>query len=466
MRLLHLPPMVLGAGLLVILAIVAVAVILAIRSSRKRTRSGARKLAEPGASDSPPPPDRGTPPAPLPHRPDTEPPTEPTATIIKAPAATDGGRSPYSPGTDSADTDATSADPTVDPTSASIGSTHSGSVDAGSAHTGSVGAGAAYAGSTDASSTDASSADAGSTDAGSAHTGSAYTGSAHAGSTDAGSTDAGSAHTGSAHTGSAHTGSMRAGSAGAADTERPGTVGLDDTGSATTTAAGPTTAIDAEPAEAGPTGAVLSEVSGPGSTDVADRWPPVPGGLAGTEIAESRDRSAAQLPTHPEQPARAGQTAPAPAPPSDEDPRDRLLRVLLADPERALRAVDDLAHCRGQLDRLTESVEYQRRQLAVIARRLRGAGLTAAQVARLAGFGEGELVSLLATHAPSPTQSRPAGGSPARPGVLNRAAWRATGPLPSQPSQSPQPPRADIAPGPAPTSRPGSTAHPPRADLA
>jgi len=89
--------------------------------------------------------------------------------------------------------------------------------------------------------------------------------------------------------------------------------------------------------------------------------------------------------------------------PPTMDAKDRLLRVLLADPARALHAVGDLEASRGQLDRLNESVRYQRRQLADAARRLRGAGLTPAQVAQLAGFGEGELVTLLAEHAPSPT---------------------------------------------------------------
>ncbi|HEX4252397.1 MAG TPA: hypothetical protein VH008_31345 [Pseudonocardia sp.] len=85
------------------------------------------------------------------------------------------------------------------------------------------------------------------------------------------------------------------------------------------------------------------------------------------------------------------------------DARDRLLRVLLADPDRALHAVGDLETSRGQLDRLNDSMHHQRQQLADAARRLRGAGLTPAQVAQLAGFGEGELVSLLSEHTPSPT---------------------------------------------------------------
>jgi hypothetical protein len=60
-------------------------------------------------------------------------------------------------------------------------------------------------------------------------------------------------------------------------------------------------------------------------------------------------------------------------------------------------------------------VHYQRRQLADAARRLRGAGLTPAQVAQLAGFGEGELVTLLTEHTPSPNPRTPT--SPPRPNL-------------------------------------------------
>jgi hypothetical protein len=110
--------------------------------------------------------------------------------------------------------------------------------------------------------------------------------------------------------------------------------------------------------------------------------------------------------------AEAASTEAAGAEPGN-DARDRLLHVLLADPARAVHAVGDLEASRTQLDRLNDSVHYQRRQLADAARRLRGAGLSPAQVAQLAGFGEGELVSLLAEHAPSPAP-RPVGGTPER----------------------------------------------------
>jgi len=145
---------------------------------------------------------------------------------------------------------------------------------------------------------------------------------------------------------------------------------------------------------------------------------PAPSAAAPAEPVDSNPRSAAPAP-HPGRNGIASganppadhdygyqAAAPTSAPPT-MDAKDRLLRVLLADPVRALHAVGDLEASRGQLDRLNESVRYQRRQLADAARRLRGAGLTPAQVAQLAGFGEGELVTLLAEHAPSPTPRQP-----------------------------------------------------------
>jgi MFS family permease len=90
--------------------------------------------------------------------------------------------------------------------------------------------------------------------------------------------------------------------------------------------------------------------------------------------------------------------------------KDRLLRVLLADPARALRAVDDLESSKGQLDQLRESLDVQREQLAGAARRLRQAGLSPAQVARLAGGSGREIAELLG----EPSPSDPRSGAPAQ----------------------------------------------------
>jgi MFS family permease len=75
--------------------------------------------------------------------------------------------------------------------------------------------------------------------------------------------------------------------------------------------------------------------------------------------------------------------------------KDRLLGVLLADPARALHAVGDLDSSKGELAQLRESIDQQREQLAGAARRLREAGLTAPQIARLAGGSNRELADLL-----------------------------------------------------------------------
>ena len=75
--------------------------------------------------------------------------------------------------------------------------------------------------------------------------------------------------------------------------------------------------------------------------------------------------------------------------------KDRLLGVLLADPDRALHAVGDLDSSKGELAQLRESIDQQREQLAGAARRLREAGLTAPQIARLAGGSNRELADLL-----------------------------------------------------------------------
>ncbi|HWN34141.1 MAG TPA: hypothetical protein VNP03_15435 [Pseudonocardia sp.] len=157
-----------------------------------------------------------------------------------------------------------------------------------------------------------------------------------------------------------------------------------------------------------------TEADPAGSSDHERPEPPV-AELASTEPASTGPASTEPEPTTtPGYPERNGLAAvPEPAADGDQtngsagDARDRLLRVLLADPDRALHAVGDLEASRNQLDRLNDSVHYQRRQLADAARRLRGAGLTPAQVAQLAGFGEGELVTLLAEHTPSPTPRTP-----------------------------------------------------------
>ncbi len=127
------------------------------------------------------------------------------------------------------------------------------------------------------------------------------------------------------------------------------------------------------------------------NTEPAPEPAAVPSDNGHSEASTVALHEVAREPRHASEPATSSEAA-----------KDRLLRVLLSDPETALVAVGDLTECREQLDRLTESVGHQRGELAKVARRLRSAGLTSAQVAQLAGFGEGELATLLAEHAPSP----------------------------------------------------------------
>ncbi|HEX4246264.1 MAG TPA: FUSC family protein, partial [Pseudonocardia sp.] len=88
---------------------------------------------------------------------------------------------------------------------------------------------------------------------------------------------------------------------------------------------------------------------------------------------------------------------------SSGDSRDRLLHVLLEEPERALDAAADLLSSRHELDRSGGSRRRSRERLAASVGRLRAAGLTSAQIAELAGFTEDELVALLAGSSPRPT---------------------------------------------------------------
>ena len=66
------------------------------------------------------------------------------------------------------------------------------------------------------------------------------------------------------------------------------------------------------------------------------------------------------------------------------DARDRLLAVLLDDPERAVGAAEELARCL-HCTRLTDAVRHEREVLRDLLRRLVDAGLRSGQLARLAG---------------------------------------------------------------------------------
>ena len=106
-------------------------------------------------------------------------------------------------------------------------------------------------------------------------------------------------------------------------------------------------------------------------------------------------RVAAGQPADSPQQQQPQQQAPPPATPRD-DARDRLLAVLLHDPELAVDATIQLDACRAQLDRLSDAMRHERAALRHVLHRLGGAGLRTDQLARLAGMPVGELQALLA----------------------------------------------------------------------
>jgi hypothetical protein len=95
---------------------------------------------------------------------------------------------------------------------------------------------------------------------------------------------------------------------------------------------------------------------------------------------------------------------PAPRPDNDgvtqqdgsaSDARDRLLAVLLDDPERAVGATVELETCLRELDRLSDAVRTGRAALRDVLHRLASAGLRPEQLARLAQLPQAEVEDLL-----------------------------------------------------------------------
>jgi hypothetical protein len=106
-----------------------------------------------------------------------------------------------------------------------------------------------------------------------------------------------------------------------------------------------------------------------------------------------------------EAPAHAEpEPAAVPAPRSDDtgrqggstaEARDRLLAVLLDDPERAVGAAVELEACLRELERLSDAVRTGRAALRDVLRRLAAAGLRPDQLARLARLPQAEVQELL-----------------------------------------------------------------------
>jgi hypothetical protein len=92
-------------------------------------------------------------------------------------------------------------------------------------------------------------------------------------------------------------------------------------------------------------------------------------------------------PEHVDAARRPGGSAP--------DARDRLLAVLLDDPERAVGAAVELEACLRELDRLSDAVRKERGVLPDVLLRLAGSGLRPEQLARLAGMPLAEVEKLL-----------------------------------------------------------------------
>lgn len=129
-----------------------------------------------------------------------------------------------------------------------------------------------------------------------------------------------------------------------------------------------------------PTGAVLRAVPPPADESAGA------GRTLADAVANALANRAAADRTRSQQPVEA----------PDSDARDRLLAVLLEDPDRAVGATVELDRVRGQLDRLVEAVRHEQDALAGLVDKLASAGLDDAQIARLAGIPAGEVATLRA----------------------------------------------------------------------
>jgi hypothetical protein len=123
-------------------------------------------------------------------------------------------------------------------------------------------------------------------------------------------------------------------------------------------------------------------------------------GSNGDHAADGNGRSPEGRPPPDPEPA----AVPAPRPGNDgvarqegsvSDARDRLLAVLLDDPEQAVGAAVELETCLHELDRLSDAVRAGRAALRDVLHRLAAAGLRPEQLARLARMPQAEVEALL-----------------------------------------------------------------------
>ncbi|GAA5132511.1 hypothetical protein [Pseudonocardia adelaidensis] len=146
-----------------------------------------------------------------------------------------------------------------------------------------------------------------------------------------------------------------------------------------------------------------------------ERQVPEPGSDGEAPAAAAAAGLAAAAWTPPAAPVPADpDPADVPAPRSDEDgvarqdgpapdARDRLLAVLLDDPERAVGATVELESCLRELDRLSDAVRSERSALRDVLHRLAAAGLRPDQMARLARMPLPEVEALLS---PAPAEQQ------------------------------------------------------------
>jgi hypothetical protein len=132
---------------------------------------------------------------------------------------------------------------------------------------------------------------------------------------------------------------------------------------------------------------------------------PTDGGAAAPAVPAGLPPAGWPVPATPAQREPEPEPAvPAPRPDNDgaarqdpppSDARDRLLAVLLDDPERAVGAAVELEACLGELDRLSDAVRTGRVALRGVLHRLAAAGLRPDQLARLARMPQAEVQELL-----------------------------------------------------------------------
>jgi hypothetical protein len=129
---------------------------------------------------------------------------------------------------------------------------------------------------------------------------------------------------------------------------------------------------------------------------------PLTNGTRSVRPDDHRRRATNGAPDVP-QPRPGHENAPVPVPakpervPTGMDARDRLLAVLLDDPERAVHAAEELEACLRELDRLSSEMRKEHAALRDVLRRLVAAGLRREQLARLAGMPRAEIDEQLAT---------------------------------------------------------------------